>query len=167
MRTRITQKLTALSLLVIGVFIYTSTNAQSCAANKVRVYRCCGHISSRCIKPEQTSYFLSTGWQLEPCAYPCWIRTSETMSNNPEWLNMYPIPVSNTTTISFFLDQSQNVSIRVFDAYGKLVSTIADKYYEAGIKELLWNAENLVSGIYFLQLQSDEYQERIRFVVTK
>ena len=49
----------------------------------------------------------------------------------------------------------------------RLVSTLADKIFEAGKNELMWSTENVNKGIYFLQFQSEENRERVKLVVTK
>jgi len=80
---------------------------------------------------------------------------------------VYPNPVSNSTAISFSLEQLQNVSLSIFDMSGRLVSTLANKVFKEGENELVWNADRVNAGIYFLQIQSEKNQERIKLVVTK
>src|SRR5437870_945868 len=64
-------------------------------------------------------------------------------------ISIFPNPASNSTTISFSLEQSQKVSLKVFDMNGRLVSTLADKIFEEGKNELMWSTENVNGGIYF------------------
>jgi 2',3'-cyclic-nucleotide 2'-phosphodiesterase/3'-nucleotidase/5'-nucleotidase len=64
----------------------------------------------------------------------------------------YPNPFNPTTTISFGLPESGNVSIKVFDLLGQQVATITDAYYEAGNYALAFHAGNLASGKYFYRL---------------
>src|SRR6185503_15743109 len=71
-------------------------------------------------------------------------------------ITIYHNPGPQSTTISFLLQQSQKVSISVFDMNGRLVSTLADKIFEAGENKILWKADNVSTGIYFLQFQSAE-----------
>ncbi|HYV92883.1 MAG TPA: T9SS type A sorting domain-containing protein [Chitinophagales bacterium] len=79
---------------------------------------------------------------------------------------IFPNPFSGSTTISFSLEQSQNVSLRIFDMNGRLVTTLADAYFEEGDHEIVWNTENLNPGIYFLRFQSAENSETVRLAVT-
>jgi hypothetical protein len=72
--------------------------------------------------------------------------------NEINLLNIAPNPVLNTAAISFSLAEPGNISIRIYDAFGKLVSVVADKHFNDGQNTLHWNAGNLEAGIYFLQL---------------
>lgn len=82
-------------------------------------------------------------------------------------LNAFPNPVSNSTTISFSLRQSQHVCLKIVDVSGRLVSTLADKIFEAGENEITWNAAEVNAGIYFLQFQTSENLQTKKLIVTK
>ncbi len=96
---------------------------------------------------------------------------------NENALQFFPNPFSGSTVISFSLSQSQKASLRIFDVNGRLVSTLADKMFDAGENEIVWNAEdvhhvgyssNVVNaGIYFLQFQSAEKLQTEKLIVTK
>ena len=88
------------------------------------------------------------------------------VSNNFS-LNSFPNPFPNSTTISFTLSQSQNVSLQLFDVNGKLVSTLADNIFEEGEHQLDFNAEKINAGIYFLQVESAEFTKAEKLIVTK
>ena len=90
----------------------------------------------------------------------------EASANNTS-LSVYPNPFSNSTIISFSLLQSQNISLRVFDMNGRLISILADKIFDAGENEILWNADEVNAGIYFLQLQSSENVQTKKLILTK
>jgi len=82
-------------------------------------------------------------------------------------LSIYPNPIANSATISFSNSQSQKVSLKIFDVSGRLVSTLADRIFEAGENEVVWNADLLNAGIYFLQFQSAENLKTEKLMVTK
>ncbi|HYV93797.1 MAG TPA: T9SS type A sorting domain-containing protein [Chitinophagales bacterium] len=90
-------------------------------------------------------------------------------SNLNEWTldiaTIYPNPISNSTTISFSLSHSQNVSLKIFDVNGRLVSTLTDATFEEGDNEIIWNASD--AGVYFLQMQTAENLETEKLIVTK
>lgn len=89
------------------------------------------------------------------------------LNENDLLLNVFPNPVSISTSISFSLSQSQNVSLKVFNESGRLVSTLADKIFEAGENELVWSAAEVNTGIYFVQLQTAENLKTEKLIVTK
>ena len=89
------------------------------------------------------------------------------MSLDANSISISPNPFSNSTTISFSLSQSQKVSLKIFDMNGRLVSTLKDKFFEAGENELVWSSAEVNAGIYFFQLQSAETLKTEKLVVTK
>ena len=62
----------------------------------------------------------------------------------------YPNPFNPSTTISFTLPESGNVSLKIFNTLGEEVATFINGYTEAGIYSYNFNAENMPSGIYSL-----------------
>lgn len=67
---------------------------------------------------------------------------------------VYPNPFNATLTISFALPQAQDVSLILFDILGQQVAELAHGRFSEGMHRLQWSAQNVGTGIYFLQLQS-------------
>jgi hypothetical protein len=78
-----------------------------------------------------------------------------------------PNPASTSTTISFYVGQTENLSLKIFDVSGRLIKTLADAFYDEGEYEIIWNTEDIKSGIYFLKLQSAEYLQMDKLIVSK
>jgi hypothetical protein len=78
-----------------------------------------------------------------------------------------PNPISSSTTISFSLNESQNVSVKVFDVNGRLIQTLAAQVFEEGEHSIEWKAEEVNAGIYFLRVQSAELSKTEKLIVTK
>ena len=64
----------------------------------------------------------------------------------------YPNPFNPSTTISFTLPMSDNISLKVFNPLGEEVTTLVTGYTVAGKYTLYFNAKNLPSGMYIYQL---------------
>lgn len=60
----------------------------------------------------------------------------------------YPNPVSSVTVIPFTLPARAPVRLRVHDALGRPVATLADGSFDGGTHTVLWNAEALPAGVY-------------------
>jgi len=90
-----------------------------------------------------------------------------TLSLQKSVFSIFPNPVINTASISFSLIQSQNISMKIFDVSGRLLSTLAEKIFEAGENKLVWSAADVNVGIYFLQFQSAENLQTEKLLVTK
>lgn len=56
-------------------------------------------------------------------------------------LNNYPNPFDNATTISFNLNSTSDVSVKIYDLNGNLVRTLYDGFQSAGLVQLPWNAK--------------------------
>lgn len=67
----------------------------------------------------------------------------------------YPNPFNPITKIKFDLPKSSMVTLKIYDIIGKQVETLLNSEFEAGYHSVIWNASNFASGIYFIQLQTD------------
>jgi hypothetical protein len=160
-------------ILLLTVLIGTRfANAQSCPSNKVWACRndACGVQECKCIKASQVQAWMAV---IPPCNNNWWHPNccdGFRMSGNSAGIginNVFPNPVANSATVVFSVEETQNISLRIFDMNGKLISTIADKNFDEGKYELVWNTGNIYSGIYFLEFRSTDKMERIKISVQK
>ena len=164
-KNQTTKKLVAFIIMVM--FSFTFVNAQPCNGNKILYYKCKngGHsypgCNSRCVDPNNPP----NGW-LPFC--PCVLRLANEPAGGEVFkLAVSPNPVSGSTVISFFLEQSEKASLKIFDVNGRLISTLADKVFEEGENELAWNAADVNAGIYFLRMETAGYSENRKLIVAK
>ena len=66
--------------------------------------------------------------------------------------NAYPNPFNPSTTISYDISSEMNVNINVYDVQGRMVAELASGVRDQGRYEVMWNADNSSTGIYFVQL---------------
>jgi hypothetical protein len=69
----------------------------------------------------------------------------------------FPNPFSPSTTISFTIPSRSFVTLKIFDALGKEVSTLVSGDLDMGQHSYQWNAEGLRSGVYLCRLQAGSY----------
>lgn len=79
----------------------------------------------------------------------------------------YPNPFNPTTTISFTIPTTSNVSLKVFNILGKEVATIVNETKNAGNYSVKFDAGSLSSGIYFYQLTTDNFTATKKFTLLK
>ena len=79
----------------------------------------------------------------------------------------YPNPFNPSTTISFTIPLKSFVSLKVFDALGRKVSTIVSEEMHAGRYSRQWNAEGLPSGVYFYHLEAGTYHDTKKLLLLK
>ncbi len=67
---------------------------------------------------------------------------------------VYPNPFSETLFYDFKLIRSGNISLILYDMYGKQASRIIDNiYYSAGAYSIEWSSSTIASSMYFLVLR--------------
>ena len=64
----------------------------------------------------------------------------------------YPNPFNPTTTISYNLSESGQVSLNIFNVLGIQIATLVQEYKSSGNHSVVWKAENEPSGVYYFQL---------------
>ena len=72
----------------------------------------------------------------------------------------YPNPFNSTSNLNFYIHPKFGdllVEINVLDAKGRIVENIVKKEFNPGFHTQLWNAKAKPSGIYFIQLSTDNY----------
>jgi len=82
-------------------------------------------------------------------------------------LSNYPNPFNPTTTIQFAVSTMTIASLGIYDISGKLVETLVRGDFEAGEHEVIWNAVNHSSGIYFVELTSGKNRSVQKLVLLK
>ncbi len=179
MKTQIKEKVKA--FIIVMMFSFTCANAQTCPANKVWACRTSNCVQQcRCVYANNVTYWQANG---QPCHIPCTCQRPVPAScrpycspfrsaadGSPEEIaltGIYPNPVSESATLIFYLDESENVSIQIFDMTGRVVKTLADDLFMEGENKIEWNAENINTGLYFLRMAAGEYSQTEKFSVVK
>jgi aminopeptidase N len=79
----------------------------------------------------------------------------------------YPNPFNPTTIIEYSIPISGNVKITLFDAIGKKVKELVNKYEDRGYHKIELNAENLASGIYIYKLEINNFIDSKKMILVK
>ncbi|MGC9361422.1 MAG: T9SS type A sorting domain-containing protein, partial [Candidatus Syntrophosphaera sp.] len=70
--------------------------------------------------------------------------------------NSYPNPFKPTTTISFRIEKSSHVTLKIYDTRGRLIETLVDGELNPNTYQNVWNATDVPSGVYFYRLTVDD-----------
>ena len=108
--------------------------------------------------------------QLAPDGNYCPANVEITKNTNPvsfSILSNYPNPFNPTTTIQFSVISMTIASLGIYDISGRLVETLVRGDFEAGEHEVIWNAVNHSSGIYFVELTSGKNRSVQKLVLLK
>jgi len=71
----------------------------------------------------------------------------------------YPNPFSGTTTISYFLPESELAILKVYDEIGKEIATLVDGTIQAGTHTVTLHGDNLPSGLYVFRLTAGKFSK--------
>ncbi|HHE46364.1 MAG TPA: T9SS type A sorting domain-containing protein, partial [Bacteroidetes bacterium] len=81
--------------------------------------------------------------------------------------NPYPNPFNNTTYIRFDLPANGFVQLKLVDVNGRFAKRVINGYCRAGYYNVAVNADNLASGIYFVQLQAGRFKAMKKVVLVR
>jgi hypothetical protein len=99
------------------------------------------------------------------------VSVSDLIQNIPEkfYLNQnFPNPFNPETKIQFDVMMTSNVTLKVYDISGRLISTlIDDQKLTPGTKQITFDANGISSGIYFYTLEAENYMETKKMILMK
>jgi hypothetical protein len=87
------------------------------------------------------------------------------ISNNFTLHQNYPNPFREYTQIKYDLQREGIVKLQVFNFLGQEITTLVNKYHSPGSYEVMWNAEDVKPGIYFVKLRAGDFAETRKVVV--
>ena len=79
----------------------------------------------------------------------------------------YPNPFNPSTTVSFTIPKATNVKLNIYNQIGQQVGELVNRNLEAGSYDYTWNAEGQSSGIYFYELQANEFKSVRKMTLIK
>jgi hypothetical protein len=79
----------------------------------------------------------------------------------------FPNPFKTSTTISYQLQDAGFVSLRVFDACGKEVSTLVNEKQSVGQHEVIFDASGLSEGVYYYTLTTENQISTNKMVISQ
>ena len=88
---------------------------------------------------------------------PCDMGEEELQLSEEISMLIYPNPVSNIARIIFNINESDWVTIKLIDVYGRVTATLLDKKMNPGKHSLRLSADNLAPGVYYCRLKTSLY----------
>ena len=79
----------------------------------------------------------------------------------------YPNPFNARTEIKFDLKLEADVQLTIYDILGRHIKTLLDSHRPAGSYNIIWDAAELPSGIYFYKLQAGDITESRKCLLLK
>ena len=79
----------------------------------------------------------------------------------------YPNPFNPVTKISYGIDKTSNVDLKLFDVRGGLVQQLINKQVKAGSHDYMLDASHLPSGVYFYTMTVNDISQTKKLVLMK
>jgi len=79
----------------------------------------------------------------------------------------YPNPFNSATNISYSLEETGSITLKVYDILGKEVAVLVNENQDAGNYSVKFNAFHLPSGIYFYKITSSNYTATKKLILLK
>jgi hypothetical protein len=79
----------------------------------------------------------------------------------------YPNPFNPNTSIKWLMPETQFVTLMIYDALGKEVTTLVNEELNSGEHKIVFNASSLSSGIYFYQLKAGDFIQTKKIILMK
>jgi glucose/arabinose dehydrogenase len=77
---------------------------------------------------------------------------------------LYPNPSVSESTLSFYVPNSQVVSVRLFSTNGTLVKELTSQTFPEGKHDLSLESEKLPQGFYFIEIDKDGTKTHLKFI---
>jgi len=79
----------------------------------------------------------------------------------------YPNPFNPVTTISFTLPISTQTKVTVYDILGREVQVLKNDFLNAGYHRIVFNANDLSSGVYFYKIETSSFSKSKQMLLLK
>ena len=76
----------------------------------------------------------------------------------------FPNPTTSTSSVSFNLDATSNVTLRVYNLAGRLVKTLNKKNVAAGSNVIELGVEDLSNGTYIVKFNAGQHEATTKFM---
>ena len=87
--------------------------------------------------------------------------------NSFELFQNYPNPFNSETTITYKINEAQNVSLRIHDINGRVVSKMDRSHPASGTYKFRLNTQGLASGVYLYQVKVGPSRKCKKFIILK
>ena len=100
------------------------------------------------------------------------LSTLEQDINTYKVFNAYPNPFNPITTLSYYLPNSAQVTIIIYDIYGRVINNFFNGFQESGHRSITWYAKNdsgrpVSAGVYFLTIETGDFTDTKKMVLLK
>ena len=79
----------------------------------------------------------------------------------------FPNPFNSTTNIRFSIINKSKYKLEIFNSLGKKVNNAFEQELDKGNYGIMYDAQDLSTGVYFYRLSGDVFSETKKFILIK
>ena len=79
----------------------------------------------------------------------------------------YPNPFNPVTTIQYGVPMESQIKLAIYDLLGREVTILYSDIQIAGYHKIIWDASQYASGMYFVQLISEDFVQTQKLMLVK
>lgn len=79
----------------------------------------------------------------------------------------YPNPFNPTTKISYQIPHTSKVKLKIYDSLGREMKELVNEFQSHGFYSIDYDASDFVSGIYFYQIQVNDWVSTKKMVLSR
>jgi hypothetical protein len=79
----------------------------------------------------------------------------------------YPNPFNPNTHIIFKISSAMNIRVNVYNIYGEVIATLANRFFQAGQHILNFDGSKFASGIYICKATAGKFSKSIKMILIK
>jgi hypothetical protein len=79
----------------------------------------------------------------------------------------YPNPFNSSTIIKYSIPRQEQVTLKIYDQLGRLVTTLVNGKQNAGVHQVEFKTESIASGVYLYKLQAGDFVQSKKMVLLK
>ena len=92
---------------------------------------------------------------------------SPSIPNQIELSQNYPNPFNAKTAIEYALPFDSHVRIIIYNLLGQSIETLVDRDQSAGHHQVLWDAADVPTGVYFYRIEAAEFTATRKMLLAK
>ena len=79
----------------------------------------------------------------------------------------YPNPFNPITTITYSIPKPSNVNITIYNIQGRVVESLYSGFNPIGHHQIRWDATSHATGVYFIQMVSEDFKQTQKVMLVK
>jgi len=109
----------------------------------------------------------TNAYSVSGCDDPVSVENNNVLPANYSISQNYPNPFNPKTTIKYSIPSLAFVKIKVFNLLGQEIAELVNKELQTGNYEVIFDASNLPSGIYFYRIEAGNFVQTKKMILMK